>query len=199
MKRTKTIGILTALAMSAVLMMPRAVQAKAAYNSSYTQEIPMSTLIAPVLQKNSDPTGVAQMISQWFRYGTITKEDLWVLYQSGAKIPAKTLGILSSEGLIPGFWYKMAAGLPFADADFAGVYDPDYYVSHNPAVKKALDDGTLKREELLANFIAVGMPAGLRGSEDFDPAAFERDNPDLAKSLGDKSNWYLYYLIVEQG
>lgn len=188
-------GLVLAAEAAAVLTGSITAQAKAAYPTKYSQEISMKELLAPAFYKETDPVGLALQIQTAMRYGSLTRMDLWSLYQSGAKIPAETLHLLSGCGLIPGFWYKMAAGLPFEDSDFAGVYDAEYYAEQNPAVKKALDDGTLRKEDLLLNFIVVGMPAGLAGSAEFDPSAFQRENPKLAESLGSPANWYYYHMF----
>ncbi len=85
--------------------------------------------------------------------------------------------------------------------DYAPVYDPEYYLSHNDDVEKAytkvsgcgvtmLDDGAVLR-----HFIRYGMAEGRRGSEAFDVQSYYNEYPDLRLAYGTGlPKYYSHYL-----
>lgn len=186
----------TALVLAGALAAPMGVHAAPAYESSYTETSSMAQLLMPALMKNTDPTGVALQLSTALRYGSITQGDIWNMIQEGCTIPAESLRLLYEQGQVSGYLYKTVAGLPYEPSDFAGGYDEEDYVSLNPAIAKALSDGSLKEQDLFYNFLLVGMPNGLAGSKEFSPEVFAKKYPEVAGELGNNvSSYYVWYLI----
>ena len=186
----------TALILAGALTVPMTAFAAPAYESNYTETSSMAQLLMPALMKNTDPTGVALQLSTALRYGSITQGDIWNMIQEGCTIPAESLRLLYEQGQVSGYLYKTASGLPYEPSDFAGVYDEKDYVSLNPAIAKALSDGSLQEQDLFYNFLLVGMPNGLAGSKEFSPAVFSEKYPEIAEELGNNvSSYYVWYLI----
>ena len=85
--------------------------------------------------------------------------------------------------------------------DYAPVYDPEYYLSHNDDVEKAYTKTTyggvtmLDDSAVLRHFINHGMAEGRRGSESFDVYGYKTRYLDLRKAYGsDLKSYYLHYL-----
>ncbi len=202
-KNTKAARVRAMLAGSAVvaglcaaLAVPQQTQAKAAYDTKYTDTYSMAFLMAPSLIKNTDPVGTYLQLRAAIRYGTITQGDLWALHQNGIQIPAESLRLLNEGGLINGYLYKTMAGLPYTEADLKDVYDISYYINSNPAITKGIVDGTLRMDEVFMNFLTIGMPYGLQGNEKFNLQYFKANYPNLVKELGeDNASYYVYYMI----
>ena len=75
-----------------------------------------------------------------------------------------------------------------------GVYDYEYYISHEPTVRD-LTGGD--REKSLQFFFNYGMSIGHQGSEEFDPWKYRQEHPELAEKYGDDMRSYYYdYLQV---
>ena len=125
--------------------------------------------------------------------------DLYMqLLQEGYRIPADVLQRLYAEGWISGYLYKTVSGQPFTVADFKDVFDAAYYVSANPVIAAAVQNGTLPGDEmsLFLNYLTCGIPAGLNGSSSFSFAYFEEHYPQIAKALGnDKMAEAAYYIL----
>lgn len=166
--------------------------------SGQTSTISMADLIAPALQKATNAAGVAQLLSTALHYNSITEGDIWQLIQQGYSISTNALKLLAQNGTISGYLYKMAAGLPLEPSDMQAVYDKAYYIAHNPAISTAIADGTLASDDqtVFQNFLAVGMPAGLSGSENFDPSYYKTNYPELAAAIGeDNATYYIDYIL----
>lgn len=85
--------------------------------------------------------------------------------------------------------------------DYAPVYDPEYYLSHNDDVEKAYTKTTyggvtmLDDSAVLRHFINHGMAEGRRGNEAFDVYGYKTRYLDLRKAYGsDLKSYYLHYL-----
>ena len=78
------------------------------------------------------------------------------------------------------------------------MFDASYYVSTNPVIAAAVQNGTLPGDEmsLFLNYLTCGIPAGLNGSSSFSFAYFEVHYPQIAKALGnDKMAEAVYYIL----
>ena len=85
--------------------------------------------------------------------------------------------------------------------DYAPVYDPEYYLSHNDDVEKAYTKTTyggvtvLDDSAVLRHFINHGMAEGRRGSESFDVYGYKTRYLDLRKAFGNNLKaYYTHYL-----
>ena len=85
--------------------------------------------------------------------------------------------------------------------DYAPVYDPEYYLSHNDDVEKAYTKTTyggvtvLDDSAVLRHFIRYGMAEGRRGSESFDVYGYKTRYLDLRKAFGNNLKaYYTHYL-----
>jgi len=65
------------------------------------------------------------------------------------------------------------------------VFDASYYVSANPVIAAAVQNGTLPGDEmsLFLNYLTCGIPAGLNGSSSFSFAYFEARPVVLQKAV----------------
>ena len=89
------------------------------------------------------------------------------------------------------FWYT-EANTVYQRTDYSAVYDYDYYVEHNPDIKKAV--GTDKRAAI-EHFVNFGMAEGRRGNEEFDVTTYKNRYADLRNAYGnDLKKYYLHYM-----
>ena len=89
------------------------------------------------------------------------------------------------------FWYT-EANTVYQRTDYSAVYDYDYYVEHNPDIKKAV--GTDKRAAI-EHFVNYGMAEGRRGNEEFDVTTYKNRYADLRNAYGnDLKQYYLHYM-----
>lgn len=79
--------------------------------------------------------------------------------------------------------------------NWAPVYNYDYYIAHNPDVKKAYSGDYMLT---LRHFVKYGMREGRQGSANFNVAAYKHYNPDLVAHYGNNSelNYKLFYHYV---
>ena len=79
--------------------------------------------------------------------------------------------------------------------NWAPVYNYDYYIAHNPDVKKAYSGDYMLT---LRHFVKYGMREGRQGSANFNVAAYKHYNPDLVRHYGDNKdlNYKLFYHYV---
>ena len=122
-------------------------------------------------------TGLPKYYSHYLRYGK--KEGRHVSGCSALKDPVTKAG----------------------GVDYAPVYDPEYYLSHNDDVEKAYTKTTyggvtmLDDSAVLRHFINHGMAEGRRGNEAFDVYGYKTRYLDLRKAYGsDLKSYYLHYL-----
>ena len=88
----------------------------------------MEELLLPALSNPwTDANGTYRQLKQALRFKTLYQGNILSLWQKGARIPAESLRMLSEEGLISGYLYKLIAGLPFAASDFRDVFNANYY------------------------------------------------------------------------
>lgn len=91
-----------------------------------------------------------------------------------------------------GYENTLVDGMTFYGRDYAGVYDYNYYVSHNPDVWNAFgyDD-----EAVLMHFINYGMKEGRQGSENFNVTVYRQRYADVNAAFGNNlQEYYLHYL-----
>lgn len=205
-KKIKVIALMSAAAVSfgCAAGMPAlslGVQAAAgpAYESKWTVQYPFLTLLkSSLLNPYTDSNGIYEQLKQGIKYQTVSETDIMQLLQEGYRIPADVLQRLYAEGWISGYLYKTVSGQPFTAADFKDVFDVSYYVSANPVIAAAVQNGTLPGDEmsLFLNYLTCGIPAGLNGSSSFSFAYFEAHYPQIAKALGnDKMAEAAYYIL----
>ena len=122
-------------------------------------------------------TGLPKYYSHYLRYGK--KEGRRVSGCSALKDPVTKAG----------------------GVDYAPVYDPEYYLSHNDDVEKAYTKTTyggvtmLDDSAVLRHFINHGMAEGRRGSESFDVHGYKTRYLDLRKAFGKNLKaYYTHYL-----
>ncbi len=76
--------------------------------------------------------------------------------------------------------------------DYSAVYDYDYYVSHNPDLKRIFGDDD---RSVLVHFVYCGLPEGRQGSADFDVNSYRRAYSDLRSVFGnDRKQYALHYI-----
>ena len=76
--------------------------------------------------------------------------------------------------------------------DYSEVYDYNYYVSHNPDIKRAfgVDDTAVLR-----HFITYGMKEGRQAKENFNVRNYKSRYVDLQKAFGnDLKAYYMHYI-----
>ena len=80
----------------------------------------------------------------------------------------------------------------YQGTDYAAVYDPDYYLQHNPDVARAFGtDG----EKVIQHFINNGMREGRQGSADFSVQSYRNQYADLRRAYGKNlKSYYLHYI-----
>ena len=80
--------------------------------------------------------------------------------------------------------------------DYSAVYDYNYYVSHNPDVKRAFGDNQMA---VLKHFVTYGMSEGRRASQTFDVQSYAYRYADLRKAYkGNLKMYYLHYIKYGQ-
>jgi hypothetical protein len=175
-------------------------EAKAAYDTVFTDTYTFETLLKPALTNpHTSDRGIYRQLELAFRYRVMTQGEVMDLYDLGYTVPKAVLKKLYEEGYIGGYVYHRAAGLPITAADMSAVFDAAYYADANPDLKAAFG---YDEAALLNHFLTCGMNEGRRAGAGFDPVYFKNNNADIRKELGD--NWYWYYIHyilhgVEQG
>lgn len=201
-------GLLTAAMLSAVAVtaVPAAsMDASAAASSGsvtgtkWTMEYSFLTLMeSSLLNTYTDANGIYEQLKLGIKYKTMSEQDILELYNLGYRIPEESLYQLYVEGWISGVLYKYCTGQEYVASDFIEVFDAEYYMTQNPVVLAAVQDGTLAADEetLFYHYLYCGIPAGLNGSAGFDFAYFEASYPDICESLGyDKMSEVMYYIL----
>ena len=93
-------------------------------------------------------------------------------------------------------------GAPTASGgtDYSAVYDPSYYLDHNPDLKAAFSRSygqvaLTDYRALLSHFLRYGMAEGRRGSGSFDVVSYYNANEDLRAAYGmDLRGYYRHYI-----
>lgn len=76
--------------------------------------------------------------------------------------------------------------------DYSGVYNYDYYISHNADVKNVFGDDDIA---VLQHFVECGMHEGRQASENFNVQIYRNRYADLRAAFGnDLEKYYLHYL-----
>lgn len=198
--RTGAAGILlgAVLAVSAIvtpLSGGLQVQAKAAYDTKYSQSISMESLLLPALTNRfTNANGVYTQLKQALRYQKIYQGNILNLINQGANIPADALKKLYEEGLISGFLYHFGTGQAFTADDYKDVFDPVWYWASNPDLQTAY--GTYDENTMLVDFLTTGMSLGRSSSQSFNVSYFKSNYSWLQKYLGENNaNYYLFYIL----
>ena len=85
----------------------------------------------------------------------------------------------------------------YAGIDYSRVYDYNYYVSHNPDVKKKCGVDDVAAFE---DFMERGIYLGLRGNATFNVKSYMAANPGLKKKYGSNyEKYYTYYAKTGKG
>ena len=171
------------------------VQAKAAYDTKYSQSISMESLLLPALTNSfTDATGVYQQLKQALRYQRIYQGNILNMINSGANIPADSLKKLYNDGLISGFLYHFGTNQAFTTDDYKDVFDPVWYWAANPDLQAAY--GTYDPNTMLVDFLTTGMALGRSANQTFNLSYFKSNYPWLQQYLGDdNANYYLFYIL----
>lgn len=201
----------TALALAAVMgaagaaslpsrsMEVQAASSAPAYSSKWTAQYPFLTLLkSSLLNPYTNADGIYEQIKQGIKYKTVSEADLLQLVQEGIRIPSETIQKLYQEGWISSYLYKTLTGQGYSAEDFKEVFDASYYVSANPVIAAAVQNGSLPGDEasLFLNYLTCGIPAGLSGSSSFDFSYFESHYPQVVQALGgDRMNEVMYYMM----
>lgn len=80
----------------------------------------------------------------------------------------------------------------YAGTDYTSVYNPDYYMSHNPDVAKAFGTDS---DTLIKHFLNQGMNEGRRACEEFDVTTYMNRYSDLRAAFGDDKKQYYYHYM----
>ena len=105
----------------------------------------------------------------------------------------------SSKGSVDGisgnvdcnFWYE-ESGNTYDGIDYSAVYNYDYYVNHNPDIKKAYGSNC---KAVLSHFVNNGMNEGRQASEEFNVNTYKNRYPDLRNEYGNnKKSYYMHYI-----
>ena len=76
--------------------------------------------------------------------------------------------------------------------DYSLVYNYEYYISHNPDVKKVFGEDDIA---VLKHFVENGMREGRQGNISFNVNSYKQANLDLIKVFGDNNkNYYIHYI-----
>ncbi len=198
--RTRVTGLLLGAAITvSTVVSPLAaglsVQAKAAYDTKYSQSISMESLLLPALTNTfTDATGVYQQLKQALRYQRIYQGNILNMINSGANIPADSLKKLYEDGLISGFLYHFGTNQAFTADDYKDVFDPVWYWAANPDLQAAY--GTYDANTMLVDFLTTGMTLGRSANQTFNVSYFKSNYPWLQQYLGDNNaNYYLFYIL----
>ena len=105
----------------------------------------------------------------------------------------------SSKGSVDGvsgnvdcnFWYEESENT-YDGIDYSAVYNYDYYITHNPDIKKVYGDN---RRAALSHFVNNGMNEGRQACEEFNVNTYKNRYPDLRNAYGDnKKSYYMHYI-----
>ena len=105
----------------------------------------------------------------------------------------------SSKGSVDGvsgnvdcnFWYEESENT-YDGIDYSAVYNYDYYITHNPDIKKVYGDN---RRAALSHFVNNGMNEGRQACEEFNVNTYKNRYPDLRNAYGNnKKNYYMHYI-----
>ena len=77
--------------------------------------------------------------------------------------------------------------------DYAPVFNPEYYSTHNPDVLNSVGDDT---DALLNHFITNGMDEGRQASAEFNVEVYKANYPDVARVYGDNTRMYYMHYIT---
>lgn len=172
-----------------------------AYPSQWTAEYPFLTLLkSSLLNSQTDADGIYEQLKQAIKLRTLTETDLVQLASEGYRIPDQSVQRLEAEGWISPALAGMLIGRDYSLIQFQDVFDAGYYVSSNPAISAAVQNGTLAADEatLFLNYMACGVPAGLSASPAFSFRYFETAYPTVAKDLNyDKMAEILFYVTYK--
>ena len=86
----------------------------------------------------------------------------------------------------------VGATTTYEGIDYSNVYNYEYYVEHNPDIKKSYgeDDAAI-----LAHFVNYGMSEGRQGSEEFNVYTYKNRYSDLRRGYGnDLKGYYMHYI-----
>ncbi len=76
--------------------------------------------------------------------------------------------------------------------NYAAVYDYNYYISHNPDVKRAFGEDDIA---VLSHFVNYGMKEGRQAKADFNVTAYRNTYSDLRRAYdSDLQAYYLHYI-----
>lgn len=198
----KTLPAALAIALTVSTASGLKAQAAPAYDSRWTQTVNWESAVGPSFLYDTNAAGVYEQLKLGLRTKVMSEGDIFHLFQmQETKMPLEAIRLLYENELISGYLYKTLAGLPYEAKDLGAVFDAEYYKNANPAILTAVQQGTLPGDEasLFANFLAVGMPLGLRACEEFDPAYFRAANPALDEAFGTNNmQYYIYYILYGQ-
>ncbi|MDD6594599.1 MAG: N-acetylmuramoyl-L-alanine amidase [Catenibacterium mitsuokai] len=97
----------------------------------------------------------------------------------------KNLGEADAAGVIK--YFNSTAGI-----NYHLVYDYDYYIAHNPDVKKAFSGD---KGKTLLHFWQYGMNEGRRAISTFDVQYYKNNNADLQRTFGNNlRKYYMHYM-----
>ena len=78
------------------------------------------------------------------------------------------------------------------DKNYMLVYDKEYYLEHNPDVRKLIGEDD---KDVFEHFITYGMKEGRIASKDFDVYYYRDNNGDLGAEYGeDLEKYYMHYM-----
>lgn len=84
----------------------------------------------------------------------------------------------------------------YQGVDYSAVYNPDYYMLHNPDVATIFGESS---DALLAHFIINGMAEGRQAIQYFDVNSYKQRYTDLRNVYGnDLKAYYLHYMYYGQ-
>ena len=84
----------------------------------------------------------------------------------------------------------------YQGVNYEAVYNPDYYMLHNPDVAAACGGSS---DSLLSHFLNYGMKEGRQGIVYFDVNSYKRRYKDLRMAFGnDLKSYYLHYVYYGQ-
>ncbi|WP_158539850.1 N-acetylmuramoyl-L-alanine amidase [Gordonibacter sp. 28C] len=82
--------------------------------------------------------------------------------------------------------------LKVSEEQYKGVYDYEYYISHNPDVNQAFG---ADKTAVFKHFIEFGMMEGRQGSDIFDPIYYKSTYSDVAYAFGSEMSKYYTHFI----
>lgn len=211
-KHTREIAILTGLVIvagtlvaapgTAVTAQAAAkVRTTAAYPTQWTTVYSTTTLLKQALSNTrTNANGVYEQLMMALKYHSIDEAGIQQLVAEGISIPTSVLTRLYNEGWISGYLYKLLTNQTLTAADYKDVFDANYYMTNNPAILSAVQSGALPADEetLFQNWLACGLPAGLKANETFDITAYETQHPDIVTALGGNRVQEVQYYILHK-